>query len=255
MEQAAVADANELNDGRLAAGMPTPEPGSNVPDSKVSDPPTPTAPPTGKGKWDAKWDTYRDNFGRSFNPVLHEHDSKGDKLIPRISKTGKLMFKRGNNKTAKQTSFVGADPAPGQSGAAPGAQPGGPQPMDQAAAMHAQAKVTVLACLRATQMIMGDEWKPDAGEEEMLTECTKAYMIEKGMQGFSPGLALLVVASSFAGKRFTMPETRKRMAKFREGLAYLWGRWRGRMATPTSAAPRGESASPPDSQQPPVGSF
>lgn len=65
----------------------------------------------------------------------------------------------------------------------------------------------------------GKEWEPSPQEVEMQAQAWGAYFLAKDITDFPPGMALCIAIGAYAGPRFQMPETKKKMGKVRNWIA------------------------------------
>lgn len=65
----------------------------------------------------------------------------------------------------------------------------------------------------------GKEWEPTPQEVEMQSAAWGAYFLAKDVTDFPPGVALTIAIGAYAAPRFQMPETKKKMGRFRNWIA------------------------------------
>lgn len=169
-----------------------------------------------------------DDRGRSFDPVIHEHDDG----TPRINSRGFIKCRRGG--AAKP----GFQSAPNQSRAAdPKAQPAGATKTPQAEMLDAkiQATANTSAALVVTlgTLIGGEEFKPENGEMEMLATSFQNYYRIRGVAELPPEVMLAVAIGGYVAPRWYKPIFAAKRARWWEWIkSKTGGGAKPRAATP-----------------------
>ena len=152
-----------------------------------------------------------DSDGIVFDPEIHATDKDGN---PSVTKTGKYRKKKGVSSIATKERKV-EDVVNTQAGTL--------QAAGAATAVFVNTGVAVF----------GDEWYPEdipnfGSERDMLNKAFYDYMESKNISDFPAGVALSIALVNYAGKRFTKPKTRNRLAEFKGALAKKIVTWKER---------------------------
>ena len=152
-----------------------------------------------------------DAAGETWNPEIHATGADG-----RGVKTAKGTWRRRRGAGASRAgSVVGAKRA---------------RVPPEAAASDVQARAAGVACAHTLFMVGsalgGPEWQPRDNAEHQETKMMETafgdYFVATGRTEFPPGLALTLAISAYAMPRFTMPQTRSRLTKFKQWIAAKW---------------------------------
>lgn len=159
---------------------------------------------------EAEDNAQRDANGEAFNPAIHSGS---------LLKNGTWRRKKsaGPNTSARAGTIGRGKRSNATVGDAP-AQP------DNSAEVSARAAgiAAAGAVLMIGVAVGGEEWQPrkdPIDEREMLTGAFGDYFVAKGVTDFPPGVALFLALSMYAAPRFTMPQTRTRMQRFKDWIA------------------------------------
>jgi hypothetical protein len=170
----------------------------------------------------AQWADLRDRDGNGFDPSVHKTNKDGD---PTLSPKGLLIKKPGRKPGQKtgqsQSSFVGGQNTTESRASNPDAAK---------IRMQARASGTMTANLLLQIGIVagGEEWQPRVNaeigldEKKMLEDAFSDYYEATGKTDIPPGLALTVACGAYALPRFTMPKTRSRLSKLKDGVKKWW---------------------------------
>lgn len=101
------------------------------------------------------------------------------------------------------------------------------------ALMQQQARAAGVAAAGLTFMtctaLGGAEWKPreePINERNVMEEAYGNYFVAKNITDFPPGVALSIALCMYAAPRFTMPETRSRMSRFKTWTVAKVANWK-----------------------------
>ena len=150
----------------------------------------------------------RDSKGNPFDPDIHVTDDDGR---PKLTKSGKLRMRPGR----KSASNVSVGPTSNAAGLSP------QQKLQARQAGDAAANSLIMLGV----VLGGEEWHPikdestGLDEKAHLTMAFGDYFEAKEMTDIPPGVALTIAVSAYALPRFTMPQTKTRMQKFKEWTA------------------------------------
>lgn len=145
----------------------------------------------------------KDDAGTPFDPAIHT----GTKL-----KNGTWRLR----KAAKN---------PGSTVATPRGKKNAAQPAEDNSAAEKLAAANAAGAMAAASVFMlgrafgGKEWEPTPQEVEMQSAAWGAYFVAKDVTDFPPGMALCIALGAYAGPRFQMPETKKKMGRVKTWIA------------------------------------
>jgi len=97
---------------------------------------------------------------------------------------------------------------------------------DNEAKAIASGKAAAHLIFMLGQTLGGPEWKPEQPEIEFQEGAWIGYARASNMQDIPPGLILCIALASYAGPRFTQPETRARVGKVRHWVSLRVARWK-----------------------------
>lgn len=97
-----------------------------------------------------------------------------------------------------------------------------------------QARAAGIACahtlMASCQMMFGPEWEPQQTKEKNEVALMEAaygnYFVAKQWSDFPPGIALTLVTFGYVLPRFTMPQTRGRLSRFKTWTAAKVANWK-----------------------------
>lgn len=115
---------------------------------------------------------------------------------------------------------------PGSTLNLPGAPPPPPAPLPHLS--DAQALVTLITGMHAGAF--GREWLTTPEEAPVLVEGTRAYLESIGGFAMPPWAVLIGVYAQYAGARFQLPSTQKRVSAIAEKASVFWKGIRARFA-------------------------
>ena len=156
----------------------------------------------------------RDAQGMSFDPEIHVTDSDG---APKLTLKGKLRRRPGRK---ANTANVGGKVSPGGISH----DPNGLTPQQKLQARQS-GDAAAGALIMLGVALGGDEWQPrkddtiGLDERAALSGAFGDYFEAKEMTDIPPGVALTIVVSAYALPRFTMPQTKTRVQRFKEWAA------------------------------------
>ena len=157
----------------------------------------------------------RDADGAPFDPAIHVTDSEGN---PKLTTKGRLRKRPGRKSGGVSSAGLSSErvrnPATGE---------------QSSALKRQQARMSGGAAANALIMfgvvMGGDEWNPIQDEKEGIDERAQLqqafgdYFEAKEMSDIPPGVALSIAVVAYAAPRFTMPQTKSKMQKFKEWIA------------------------------------
>lgn len=98
--------------------------------------------------------------------------------------------------------------------------------VDNDAKAIASGKAAAHLIFMLGQTLGGPEWKPEQPEIEFQEGAWIGYARASNMQDIPPGLILCIALASYAGPRFTQPETRARVGKVRHWVGLRVAKWK-----------------------------
>jgi hypothetical protein len=157
---------------------------------------------------DALDNAERDDAGTPFDPAIHT----GTKL-----KNGTWRLRKG----AKNPGSVVAQSRTRSANGGPSAavQSAPTVDVEKVAAAQAAGAMAASAVFMACRGFGGEEWKPTPAEVEMQSAAWGAYFLAKDITDMPPGMMLCIALGSYAGPRFSMPQTSAKVGRVKNWIA------------------------------------
>lgn len=137
---------------------------------------------------------FTDKFGHKFDPMVHDVDDDGN---PKITPSGRLKYKAGAKFKSKIESFIGA----------PKTETKDPEKLKCQVAAEQFAD----SFIAAGTMIVGEEWKDQAGERDTLVNANYRIFERYGVVEIHPIANVTLVYGLYIFKRVMKPQSKSQM--------------------------------------------